>query len=354
MIKPVYHEKTFDRRNFLKSTAVAGIGLGMNFSSGAAFAQPPSPQVQKGKRVGIIGLDTSHSVAFTKTFNAEDAGPEYGGYKVVAAYPKGSNDIESSVKRIPGYIEDVKKLGVTIVDSIKDLLREVDVVLLETNDGRLHLEQAIPVFKAGKTVFIDKPIAASLPDAIAIFNEAKRYKIPVFSASSLRYAPTVQAIAQGKAGNILGADVFSPAHLEKTHMDFSWYGIHGVEMLYTLMGTGCKSVSRTHTEDADVVVGLWNDNRIGTFRGIRYKKSGYGGQVYGETSIEPLDGAGGYNPLLVEVVKFFQTNQAPVKPEETLEIFAFMEAADESKRQGGKVITLESVMEKAKASGKKG
>ena len=246
------------------------------------------------------------------------------------------------------------ELGVTIVDSIKDLLREVDVVLLETNDGRLHLEQAIPVFKAGKTVFIDKPIAASLPDAIAIFNEAKRYKIPVFSASSLRYAPTVQAIAQGKAGNILGADVFSPAHLEKTHMDFSWYGIHGVEMLYTLMGTGCKSVSRTHTEDADVVVGLWNDNRIGTFRGIRYKKSGYGGQVYGETSIEPLDGAGGYNPLLVEVVKFFQTNQAPVKPEETLEIFAFMEAADESKRQGGKVITLESVMEKAKASGKKG
>lgn len=347
-------KKTFDRRNFLKSTAVAGIGLGMNFSPGAAFAQRPSPKAQKGKRVGIIGLDTSHSVAFTKTFNAEDAGPEYGGYKVVAAYPKGSNDIESSVKRIPGYIEDVKKLGVTIVDSIKDLLREVDVVLLETNDGRLHLEQAIPVFKAGKTVFIDKPIAASLPDAIAIFNEAKRYKIPVFSASSLRYAPTVQAIAQGKAGNILGADVFSPAHLEKTHMDFSWYGIHGVEMLYTLMGTGCKSVSRTHTEDADVVVGLWNDNRIGTFRGIRYKKSGYGGQVYGETSIEPLDGAGGYNPLLVEVVKFFQTNQAPVKPEETLEIFAFMEAADESKRQGGKVITLESVMEKAKASGKKG
>lgn len=346
-------KKTFDRRNFLKSTAVAGIGLGMNFSPGAAFAQRPS-QVQKGKRVGIIGLDTSHSVAFTKTFNAEDAGPEYGGYKVVAAYPKGSNDIESSVKRIPGYIEDVKKLGVTIVDSIKDLLREVDVVLLETNDGRLHLEQAIPVFKAGKTVFIDKPIAASLPDAIAIFNEAKRYKIPVFSASSLRYAPTVQAIAQGKAGNILGADVFSPAHLEKTHMDFSWYGIHGVEMLFTLMGTGCKSVSRTHSQDADVVVGLWNDDRIGTFRGIRYKKSGYGGQVYGETSIEPLDGAGGYNPLLVEVVKFFQTNQAPVKPEETLEIFAFMEAADESKRQGGKVITLESVMEKAKASGKKG
>lgn len=341
--------KTFDRRNFIKSTAVAGIGLGLNLTSTSLFAKA-NPVVQKGKRIGIIGLDTSHSVAFTKTFNNENAGAEYGGYKVVAAYPKGSNDIESSVKRIPGYIEEVKKLGVTIVDSIKELLREVDVVLLETNDGRLHLEQAIPVFKAGKTVFIDKPIAAGLPDAIAIFNAAKKYNVPVFSSSSLRYADSVKAIVAGKAGNVLGADVYSPAHLEKTHMDFSWYGIHGVEMLYTIMGTGCKSVSRTHTADADVVVGLWGGDRIGSFRGIRYKKSGYGGNVYGDKSIEPLDGQGGYNPLLLEVVKFFDTGKAPVSPEETLEIFAFMEAADESKRNGGSVVTLESVMEKAKAS----
>jgi Oxidoreductase family, NAD-binding Rossmann fold/TAT (twin-arginine translocation) pathway signal sequence len=344
-------KKTFDRRNFLKSSAVAGLGLGLTFAAPSVFAKS-NPVVQKGKRIGIIGLDTSHSVAFTKTFNDENAGPEYGGYKVVAAYPKGSNDIESSVTRIPGYIEEVKKYGVTIVDSIKDLLREVDVVLLETNDGRLHLEQAIPVFKAGKTVFIDKPIAAFLPDVLSIFNAAKKYNVPVFSASSLRYGPTVQAMVQGKAGNILGADVYSPAHLEKTHMDFSWYGIHGVEMLYTLMGTGCKSVSRTHTTDADVIVGLWDNDRIGTVRGIRYKKSGYGGSVYGDKSIELLDGGGGYNPLLVEVVKFFQSGQSPVKPEETIEIFAFMEAADESKRQGGNVVTLESVMQKAKASAK--
>ena len=344
-----FMEKTFDRRNFLKSTAAAGIGLGLTLSNSSALGAVPSV-AEEGKRVGIIGLDTSHSVAFTKTFNAADAGPEYGGYRVVAAYPKGSSDIESSVKRIPGYIEDVKKLGVEIVDSIKDLLKKVDVVLLETNDGRLHLEQAIPVFKAGKTVFIDKPVAASLADAIAIFDAAKKHNVPVFSSSSLRYAPSVKAIAGGKAGKVLGADVFSPAHLEKTHMDFSWYGIHGVEMLFTAMGLGCQSVSRTHTADADVVVGLWEGERIGTFRGVRYKKMGYGGSVFGENSIEALDGAGGYNPLLVEVVKFFQTGRAPVTPEETLEIFAFMEAADESRRQDGRRVTLESVMAKAKAS----
>lgn len=342
-------ERTFDRRNFIKSSAAAGIGLGLSFSNASLFAGTRAA-AEKGRRIGIIGLDTSHSVAFTKTFNGENPGPEYGGYKVVAAYPKGSSDIESSVKRIPGYIEEVKKYGVEIVDSIKDLLKKVDVVMLETNDGRLHLEQAIPVFKSGKTVFIDKPVAASLADAIAIFDAAKKHNVPVFSASSLRYAHSVRAIAEGKVGQVLGADVFSPAHLEKTHMDFSWYGIHGVEMLYTIMGLGCKSVSRTHTPDADVVVGLWDDDRIGTFRGVRYKKMGYGGSVFGEKAIETIDGAGGYNPLLVEVVKFFQTNKPPVSPEETLEIFAFMEAADESKRQGGKSVTLESVMQKAKAS----
>lgn len=339
-------KKTFHRRHFLKSTAVAGLGLGLNFTPSSLLAKPLA-DVPKGKRIGIIGLDTSHSVAFTKTFNNEEAGPEYGGYKVVVAYPKGSNDIESSVKRIPGYIEEVRKYGVKIADSIKELLKECDVVMLETNDGRLHLEQAIPVFKAGKTVFIDKPLAAFLPDAVAIVREARKYNIPIFSASSLRYAPSVKAVAEGKAGKVAGADVFSPAHLEKTHLDFSWYGIHGVEMLFTVMGRGCKSVSRTHTEDADVVVGLWEGDRIGTFRGVRYKKAGYGGTVFGDKSIETLDGNGGYDPLLVEVVKFFQTNQAPVSPDETLEIFAFMEAADESKRQGGKMISLESVMAKA-------
>jgi hypothetical protein len=335
--------KTFDRRKFLKATAAAGLGVGFS----AAHAAPPGlsyPDVPKGKRIGMIGLDTSHSVAFTKTFNDEQASSEYGGYKVVAAYPKGSNDIESSVKRIPGYTEEVKKYGVKIVDSISDLLKQCDVVMLETNDGRLHLEQAIPVFKAGKTVFIDKPLGAFLKDALAIVKEARRYKVPVFSASSLRYAPTVKAIAEGKAGKVLGADVYSPAHLEKTHLDFSWYGIHGVEMLFTIMGRGCKSVSRTHSEDADVIVGMWEGDRIGTLRGVRYEKIGYGGTVFGDKSIETLDGNGGYNPLLVEVVKFFQTNQAPVSPDETLEMFAFMQAADESKRQGGKVVMLESVM----------
>jgi predicted dehydrogenase len=202
-------------------------------------------------------------------------------------------------------------------------------------------------------MFIDKPIAASLSDVIAIFEDAKRYKLPVFTSSSLRFTPTTQAILQGKAGKVLGVDVFSPAHLEKTHPDFFWYGIHGVEMLCSMMGPGCKSVTRTSTEEADVVVGLWQDNRIGTYRGVRYKQSGYGGSVFGDKGILPLDGEGGYDPMLVEIVKFFQTGKAPVTPEETIDVFAFMEAADESKRQGGKSVTIESVLQKARKAATK-
>ncbi|WP_439481199.1 Gfo/Idh/MocA family protein [Cyclobacterium plantarum] len=333
-----------NRRKFMGKVAVAGLGLGLApqaFSIG-------KPLVRRNKKVGIIGLDTSHSLAFTKAFNASDAAADLGGYKVVAAYPHGSQDIPSSVERIPGYTEEIQTLGVEIVDSIASLLDKVDVVLLETNDGRLHLEQALEVFKSGKTVFIDKPISASLVDAIVIFAAAKKYKVPVFSSSSLRYMENAVAVRNGEIGKVLGAEAFSPAKLEPTHPDLFWYGIHGVETLYTLMGTGCETVQRTYTEGADLVVGTWEEGRIGTFRGTRVGKSGYGGRAFGEEGIMDMGSYGGYRPLLVEIAKFFDSGKAPVSEEETIEIFAFMQAADESKKINGQAVSLQAVLDKAR------
>jgi predicted dehydrogenase len=323
---------------------MAGVGLFVsNRSYGLSFE---TKDVEKGLRVGIIGLDTSHSTAFAKLLNSETS--EYGGYKVVAAYPHGSKDIESSTRRIPGYTDEVRKLGVEIVSSIQDLLKKVDVVLLETNDGRLHLEQALEVFKAGKTVFIDKPVAASLSDAMAIYQAAEKYKVPVFSSSSLRYMSNMDDILKNKsAGKVLGAETFSPCTLEATHPDFFWYGIHGVEALYTVMGTGCKTVSRIHTPDTDVVTGVWEDNRIGTFRGLRAGKTGYGGYVFGDKAIKLLGDYNGYAPLLADIITFFQTKVPPVTSTETIEIFTFMEAAHESTRRNGASVTLAEVRAKA-------
>jgi predicted dehydrogenase len=329
------------RRKFISTTTVAALGLGVD-----KFLKPQQASFQDGGKVGIIGLDTSHSVAFTKSLNAPDPLPALRGYKVVAAYPKGSADIESSVKRIAGYTEDVKKMGVEIVDSIEALLQKVDVVLLETNDGRPHLLQALQVLKAGKPMFIDKPVAGSLKDAIAIYKAAKQFKVPIFSSSSLRYMESVQEIVKGKIGKVLGADTFSPATIEKTHPDLFWYGIHGVEILFSVMGTGCQQVSRVHTNDTDIVIGTWKDGRTGTFRGTRTGKHDYGGTVYGDKGNLSLGPFNGYDNLLAQIIEFFRTRKLPVSPEETLEIYAFMEAADESKRKGGAAISLETDIQK--------
>ncbi len=343
-------KKTINRRDFVKTAAIGGVGIGL--TAGISSLYGKSIPLAGGK-VGIIGLDTSHATAFTKSLNSPDAAPEFGGFKIVAAYPKGSNDIKSSYERIPGYIEEVKKYGVEIVSSIDELLKKVDFVLLETNDGRLHLEQAIPVFKAGKPTFIDKPVAASLTDTIAIYDAAKRYNVPLFSSSSLRYIIGTEDIASGKIGKVTGADTYSPCTLEKTHPDLFWYGIHGIEILFTVMGKGCKTVTLVHTPDTDLAIGTWQDNRIGTFRGIRAGSSGYGGKVYGDKNTLIFGNFEGYDRLLIKIIEFFKTGKSPVDPEETLDIYAFMQAAEESKLKGGIPVDVQKVVQKATQNAKK-
>ena len=297
-------------------------------------------------RAGIIGLDTSHVLAFTKTLNTDPQKPEVMGVRVVAAYPKGSPDIEGSVKRVPEYTEKVKAMGVEIVDSINALLDKVDVVFLETNDGRPHLEQLRPCLAAHKPTFIDKPIAGTLVDAIKIFDEAKKAGVPLFSSSSLRFGKLTQAVRGGSVGKVKSAETFSPASLEKTHPDLFWYGIHGVESLFTAMGTGCQSVKRGKTAEGMIeVTGTWEGGRTGTFR----ENKGYGGKANGDKGEAEIGKYDGYDVLLFEIVKFFRTGIAPVSPAETLEIYAFMEAADESKRRSGAEVTLKEVMDKARA-----
>jgi hypothetical protein len=343
-----------NRRQFLKTTALAGFGIGVvapvTSKELSQYATSNSTVIPNPiGRVGMIGLDTSHCEAFTKVLNQPNPGPEFAGFPVVAAYPHGSKDIESSVSRIPKITEDIKKYGVKIVGSIEELLKQVDVVLLETNDGRLHYEQALPVLKAGKRLFIDKPISASLADAVAIFKAAKEYNTPIFSSSSLRFAPTVQDIAKGKTvGKVLGANTFSPCTIEKTHPDLFWYGIHGVETLFTIMGRGCRQVVRVHQDGTDVAVGTWQDGRIGVFRGTRTGQYDLGGTAFGEKGNNHFPAEGGYEPLLKEIVQFFKTGIPPVSDEETIEIFTFMEAADESKRLGGVPVELEKIRAKVK------
>ena len=302
-------------------------------------------------RVGIVGLDTSHSVAFAKIMNvAKD--PRVAGFRVTVAYQWGSRDIISATNRYPKYIAEMKSMGVEIVPTLDDLLAKADVVCLETNDGREHLAQAEKIFRAGKPVFIDKPLAHNLHDAIRIYEAGRKFGAKYFSASALRFSAVARAARAGEYGRILGAALTSPAPEEEqgTHNFYSWYGIHGFEPLMAVMGMGVERVSCFRNRDGDVVNAVWRDGRMGELRLMRNNWS-YSGYVMPERKpadwenpVIVFDGYPGYEVLLEEIVRFFRTGVPPVSPEECLEVMAFMEAAEMSAKRDGAPVTLDEAM----------
>ncbi|OHB76805.1 MAG: dehydrogenase [Planctomycetes bacterium RBG_16_64_10] len=299
----------------------------------------------------MIGCDTSHAIAFTKILNRPDATGPLAEVRVVAAYPGGSADIPSSRDRVEGHVAQLREMGITIVDTIEALLPLVDVVLLESVDGRVHRQQAEPVIAAGKPLFVDKPLAGSLADALDILQMASDRGVPCFSCSPLRFSPDMFGMRNNPdAGDVVGCAAFSPCPLEPHHPDLYWYGIHGVETLFTIMGAGCHTVTRIHTDGTDVVIGTWRDGRIGTFRGIRTGHATYGALVFGSKAIVRSGDFGGYEPLVEQIARFFVTGTSPVAVDETIEIMAFMAAADESRRRGGAPVTLEAVLAEARAT----
>jgi len=293
-------------------------------------------------RVGIIGTTTSHVPAFTNAINDPDAEGVLAEVEVVAGFMGGVEDNPSSWDRREKYADFLKEKGCTIYGTIEEMLEHVDAVLLEEVDGRPHLEWARPVIAAGKPLFIDKPMAGSLADVLEIFRLAREKNVPCFSSSSLRFGSGFQAARRGETfGKIQKCTAWSPMSIEPHHPDLFWYGIHGCEILFTIMGPGCKTVTRV---EENKVAGVWEDGREGTFIG----QNGYGAEVEGSEGSGSAGEYEGYKPLVVEISKFFKTGKPPVAEQETIEIYTFMEAADESKRQGGATVTMESVLEKAR------
>ena len=300
-------------------------------------ALPAAAQI----KVGLIGLDTSHVIAFTRILNDPNNPNHVPGAKVVAAYKGGSPDIASSRDRVDGYTKQLQEeFGVEIVPDIATLCQKVDAVLLESVDGRKHLEQVKPVFEAGKRVFIDKPLAASLADVLEISRLGKKHGVPWWSSSSLRYSPAAKAAAAHEG--LTGAITWGPAPIEKTHeLDLSWYGIHPVELLFSVMGPGCIRVTRSYTEGADAIIGEWSDGRLGMVRTIREGKASYGVTAFGAQGVMTSTEAGAqYSVMLADVVEFFKTGKPPVAEAETIEIFKFMDAALRSKKAGGKPVDM--------------
>lgn len=295
-------------------------------------------------RVGIIGCDTSHTIAFTQVMNVKK--PDYAeGFRVVAAHKWGSKDIASSTNRYEKYIAQLKDMGVEMCETIDDLLAKVDVVCLETNDGREHLWQAEKVFRSGKRVFIDKPIAQDYPHAKAIVELGRKYNAKYFSTSTLRYVPeNVLARTNGAEYASCVFSAPSPLEVQGTHSRYVWYGIHGYETVMTVMRRGAERVRTVSAGNSDIVTITWKDGRLAVLK-LDRKEGAYGGYAFkrdGEPVV--LKGPWGYEPMLKNaIIPFFRTGVVPVEPEETLELFAIMDAAAKSHAEGGREVKIAEI-----------
>jgi predicted dehydrogenase len=268
---------------------------------------------------------------------------------VVAGFPGGSPDFPASANRVDKYTQQLKEqFGLEIVDSIEDLCQKVDGVMLESVDGRPHLEQAKIVIAAGKPLWVDKPVADDLADVIELFRLAKENNVPCWSSSAARYGEGVAGARDNEElGKIVACDVFGSSSWAEQHPSLYLYGIHAVEPLFTVMGPGCETVQRTKTDGVDLVIGVWKGGRIGTFRDLRGGKTDFTTIIYGKNKMVTAKSSG-YAPLLQQIVKFFQTGNPPVPSEETIEIYAFMSAADESQAQGGAPVSIAELIKQTR------
>lgn len=288
-------------------------------------------------RFGLLDFDTSHAVEFTKRLNQRDIDKEQfvDGGKVVIGCP---GESKLSPERIPGFTEAMKKLEVPLVEKPTDMIGKVDAMLIEAVDGSVHYERAKPFLEAGIPCFVDKPFACSVVDAQKMIDLAAKKKLPLFSSSSLRFAPElVEFVADKKHGKILGTLVYGPASLHERNPGLFHYGIHAVEVLYTLMGPGCEVVTCVSDKGADLVTGHWKDGRIASVRGIRAGTASYGATVFTEKGVStPTIGTKFiYRELLKQIVSTFTTGKPPIDISITLEIVAFIEAAWKSQNNHG-------------------
>lgn len=292
-------------------------------------------------RVGIVGLDTSHAVGFSDVF----LGPELRDrIAVTAVYPWGSRSIESSTSRLPAHRQLFADRAIPEVGSIEELIDDVDGVLLETHDGRMHLEQVGPALRAGLPVFIDKPFASTFAEVQAIAALAQQAGSNVFSASALRFA---DGVASARACGAFACDVYAPCSFEDGHSDFFWYGVHGFEMLQSVLGPGCATVARSTAEHSELVTCTWGNGCVGTYRGLLTGPPRYGGTAFASEGPIQLGGFDGFNELGAQVATFFLDGEIPVTLADTVEIYAAMDAARLSGERHGASVDVAEIHEAA-------
>lgn len=294
--------------------------------------------MEKLLKVALIGCDTSHCVAFTRLLHS-DMNTSFGVQcKVVAAFPGDSPQVDPDGSRVRRFTAELGELGVPLVGTPEDAVTNADAVMILSADGSMHLDEFQRTLRPGRPVFIDKPLAWSLADVDAILSLAASKGVAVGSASSLRFSRILDEAMEVAGGSsaVTGADVYCPGTLLGDQGLF-YYAIHGVEMLYRIMGPGCQSVTAWGYKEGDYIVGQWPGGRCGWLRASRTGNKQFGALIHTAkqtvpavnvvTGSEPI-----YMPMLEKVIPFLAGATFPVAAAEMAEVIRFIEACHSSQR----------------------
>ena len=293
-------------------------------------------------KIGLVNLDTSHVIAFSQRLHHKgvDEGQWVDGAVTTHAW-RGQSNVRTP-EQVEEYAQQLKNdFGITLVDNLEDMIDQVDGVCIEANEGWRHLELAKPFIKAGKHCFVDKPFTSNYAEAKQLVELAKETGAGLMSCSSLRWSDELLEFCDEHAGHITGVDAITPSPYHWANPGLLHYGIHGVEILFAVMGVGCQDVRSLSLADQEFCVGRWGDGRIGTLRGCHNGPWTYAFRATTTTPDKagvftvPINAANIYRNMLREMVNFFGTGVSQVPVEQTLEIMGFMDAALASAKMSG-------------------
>ena len=288
-------------------------------------------------KIGLIGLDTSHSEIFTRLLNDEMDPYHVKGGTITHTIPAYSKDLPISSERFPAYFETVTtKYGVHPIEDVEEFMNIVDAVIIGTVDGRNHLEWFKDVVRYGKPVFIDKPIVLSSVEIDELMKLATQYNTPVMSSSSLRFSESVINIT-GKE-DLRGGYFYGPVPMQEKMPGYFWYGIHLIEMIVTIFGTAIEKIELKAEGNHDHLYMIFKNGAEVIVRGEHSWHDRFGAVLHSPEYVQTLtlwkEEKPYYARLLEHVVAFFESGISAVSLNETAEIIKIIERINLLKKIG--------------------
>lgn len=183
-------------------------------------------------RMGIVGAENSHTAAIAKLLNVQRA---IKGFRVTHMW--------GETPELAAKAAQDGKIA-TIVADPREMIGQIDCVMIDHRDGQYHLPAARAFLQARVPMFIDKPLCRSVPQGRAFLAQCARRKVPVTSFSAVPLQESAKRAAQGLAaiGPLVSVHLDGPGGHTGPHGGIWFYGIHLADLMVELLGPGVHQV----------------------------------------------------------------------------------------------------------------